>query len=174
MQTLEEALCLPKITTKTEQNLTPAEQQRQDRIDQLITLLFPKHKDMKTACQIIGISRTTGYEYFKTWQEQEESQLVDTEFWSLFRKVKRNDPTKALEILARIKAKKMAIKAEVKVESTHTENVNINVKSMLAEYEHIISSTGTQEATVPAHSSSEPVHSTQTNSEASPSPTNRQ
>ncbi|MFA5365912.1 MAG: hypothetical protein WC325_12085 [Candidatus Bathyarchaeia archaeon] len=125
MISIEDNLLL--TTTKNEQNLTPAEQQRQERIDQLITLLFIKKKDMKTACQTIGVSRTTGYEYFRSWQEQEEAQLVDTEFWSLFRQVKRRDPAKALDILSRIKVKKMAVQVDLKAELTETKTVTYNL-----------------------------------------------
>jgi hypothetical protein len=106
--------------SKIEQNLTPtvAEEQRQQRIDNLIDLLFIKKHSMKKACDKLNISRTTGYEYFRLWQQQEEADLVDTEFWTLFRQVKRRDPAKALEILAKIKVKKMAIKLDVKEEYT--------------------------------------------------------
>jgi hypothetical protein len=132
MITLEEALGIPTPTQpKTEQNLTPiptaAEEQRQQRIDKLIELLFIKKKTMKTACIEIGVSRTTGYEYFRAWQEQEEAQLVDTEFWALFRVVKRRDPAKALEILSRIKVKKMAVQLDVKQEITETKTVTYNL-----------------------------------------------
>lgn len=149
--TLEEAL-FPERTQKTEQNRTPAEKQRQERIDKLIQLLFIEKKDMKTACQTIGIGRTTGYEYFRAWQETEESSLIDTEFWTLYNIVKQEDPAQALDILTKIKVKKMAIKAEVKLESTHTENVNINVKSMLAEYSKLLTTTGTEGKPVSANS----------------------
>lgn len=121
--TLEEAL----FPTKTLQNLTPAEKQRQERIDKLITLMFIQKKDMKTACQEIGISRPTGYEYFKAWQDTEEAQLIDTEFWTLYNQVKQEDPAQALDILTKIKVKKMAIKLDVKEEVKVTEKHDFTV-----------------------------------------------
>lgn len=136
-------------TTKTEQNLThtpitPAEQQRQERIDTLMDLLFTKNIGMKKACDQIGISRTTGYEYFKTWQETEESQLVDTEFWALYEQVKQEDPSKALEILSKIKVKKMAVKAEIvsKNYSVNQTDININMDGLSAEEQNAIINAG--------------------------------
>lgn len=114
--------------TKTVQNLTLAEQQRQERIDKLINILFIDGKGMKYACNQLGISRTTGYEYFRAWQETEESNLIDTEFWLLYQQVKHDNPEKALEILAKIKIRKIAVKAEInlKEEITETKTFNFN------------------------------------------------
>jgi hypothetical protein len=116
-----------------EQNLThtpqlsPAEEQRQQRIDTLMELLFIKHIGMKQACKEIGISRTTGYEYFRIWQDTEEAQLIDTEFWILYQQVKQDDPAKALEILSRIKVKQITLKAEIREEHIETRTVNYNL-----------------------------------------------
>jgi hypothetical protein len=106
---------------KTEQTLTPlptpAEQERQQRTQQLVTLLMHK-KNMTQACTEVGISRTTGYEYWKQWQETEEATYINTEWWSLYQQVKRRSPVDALRMLTQLKLRfhpeKIEFKGEMK------------------------------------------------------------
>ena len=101
----------------TEQILTPAETERQQRTQQLVSLLMRK-KNMTQACEIVGVSRTTGYEYWKAWQETEEAAYINTEWWSLYTQVKKRDPVSALKMLTQIKLRFHPEKVELKAEVT--------------------------------------------------------
>lgn len=105
------------IQSKTEQTLTPAQTEREQRTQQLVNLLMHK-KNMTQACTQVGISRTTGYEYWKQWQETEEAAYINTEWWSLYQQVKRRDPVSALKMLTQLKLRfhpeKIEFKGEIK------------------------------------------------------------
>jgi transposase len=64
----------------------------------------------------LGISRKTAYRYWQKWKQTEEAQMVDWEWWELYKKVKVVNPEKALECLTRIKHKMIVERAEVKQE----------------------------------------------------------
>ncbi len=113
---------MQNLDYKTEQTLTPAEIERQQRTQQLVMLLMKK-KNMTQACNIVGISRTTGYEYWKTWQETEEATFINTEWWSLYQKVKRQNPYGALKMLTALKLRFHPEKVEIKEEYTEKKMV---------------------------------------------------
>jgi hypothetical protein len=115
---------------KIEQNRTPAEIQRQQKIDKLITLLFNDGLSFTNACEKLSIGRTTGYEYWKEWKHSEEPRKVDAKFWELLRQVETDNPEKALDAVTRLKIKltDTNVNVNAKAEVTeHIEAVNINV-----------------------------------------------
>lgn len=61
-------------------------------------------------------------------------------------------------------------KVEVKEEITETKTVNINVKSMLAEYEHLFAASRTEKESISRNSPAEQVYSSQAHPEASAIP----
>jgi hypothetical protein len=65
-----------------------------------------------------------------------------------------------------------ATKLELNGKLTETKNVNINVKSMLAEYEHIITEDRVETQPIPTNSTAKQVHPTETNTETSTVPIN--
>jgi hypothetical protein len=73
---------------------------------------------MTQACNIVGISRTTGYEYWKAWQETEEATYINTEWWSLYHLVKKRSPVDALRMLTQLKLRFHPEKVEFKGEMT--------------------------------------------------------
>ena len=76
---------------------------------------------------------------------------------------KRLDPT----IMAKILVAGFSRKVELKEEITETKNVNINVSSMLAEYEQLLTEKPIETQPVPNNNPAEQVHPAQANSEAS-------
>jgi hypothetical protein len=64
-----------------------------------------------------------------------------------------------------------ATKLEVNGKLTETKTVTINVKSMLAEYEHLITEDRVETQPVSSNGSAEQVHPAQTNNQTSPIPT---
>jgi hypothetical protein len=150
------------------QNVTPKRVTIQEKTDQLIDLLFRGHKTFTQAAKEIGVSRKTAWTYFTRWKETSEAQLVDTEWWALYLRLKDDNPEKALECLTRLKYRMTTEKKEI--EKTINKTVNLNVKSMLAEYEHIITQTATQTGTIPTDDPSQPIHQAETNRETSQIP----
>jgi Xaa-Pro aminopeptidase len=75
-------------------------------------------KNMTQACTEVGISRTTGYEYWKQWQETEEATYINTEWWSLYQQVKRRSPTDAFRMLTQLKLRFHPEKLEIKEDLT--------------------------------------------------------
>ena len=98
---------------KTEQIGTPKEQSKQEITDQLIRLVFQGKKNFSEIAQELGIGRTTAYTYWNDWKHTEEAAQVDWEWWSLYRRLKRVNPAKALECLTRIKYRLTTEKLEV-------------------------------------------------------------
>lgn len=90
------------------------------------------------------------------------------EFIALHPIMLKTYPELVYKELAHLMGKAMTRKLEVKEEITR--NVNINVKSMLAEYEHLITTTGPQTESVPGNSVNKQVHPSQANNEASQIP----
>lgn len=121
---MTQEITVPKseLINITEQILTPSEIERQQRTQQLVNLLMHK-KNMTQACSIVGISRTTGYEYWKAWQETEEATYINTEWWSLYQKVKRINPTGALKMLTALKLRFHPEKIEIKEDYTEKKMV---------------------------------------------------
>ena len=104
---------------KVEQTLTLREQTQQELTDKLIRLVFQGKKNFSEISNDLGISRTTAYKYWNDWKRTEEAQQVDWEWWSLYRRLKRVNPSKALECLTRIKYRLTTEKVELKEEITH-------------------------------------------------------
>jgi hypothetical protein len=128
MISLEEALgiAIPTRTLpKPEQTLTPFQKTHQERIEQLVTKLI-QDNNMTKVCKEMGISRTTGYEYWHIWEQTEEAQYVNAEWWGLYHQVKQTHPTVALKMLTNLKLRFHPEKFEVKAELTSTETINYN------------------------------------------------
>lgn len=154
------------ISKKDTKPPTPAEIQRQQRIDQLIQLLFIDGYSFTDACNKLGIGRTTGYEYYKTWKAEQEPLKVDSEFWELLTQVKEDNPEKALDAITKIKLKQtesnVNMKAQVTAEVTENieANVTINTEQLLAEYDAIIKEATTQTPNLPKNNTTEQIHQT--------------
>ncbi len=105
-----------EIIAKALQNNTPKQQEIQDRTDALLKLLFQGRKNFTKIAEIIGVSRNQAYEYWRRWKQSEEADQVDWEWWTLYRRLKRVNPTKALECLTRIKYRMTTEKTELKAD----------------------------------------------------------
>ena len=101
---------------QTIQNLTPNQQEQQALTDKLVKLVFQGRKTFTDIAKELGVSRITAYTYWNNWKLTEEAQQVDWEWWNLYRKLKRQNPAKALECLTRIKYRMTTEKHEVKAE----------------------------------------------------------
>lgn len=96
--------------------MTPKRKTQLELTDALITKLFKGHTSFSEACKQLGLTRQRGYRLFDKWKQTEEARAVDYEWWSLYEKVKADNPEKALECLTRIKHKMIVEKAEIKQE----------------------------------------------------------
>jgi hypothetical protein len=92
------------------------------------------------------------------------------EFLALHPIMVKTYPEIVYKELGHLIGRMMARKVEVKEEITQTHNVNINVKSMLAEYECLLTETGTQTQPILGNSPNESIYSTQANDKASTIP----
>jgi hypothetical protein len=114
----EQTMTEEEIVTKALQNITPTQQEIQDRTDKMLKLVFQGQKNFTQIAIELGVSRNQAYEYWRRWKDTEEASQVDWEWWNLYRKLKRKNPAKALECLTRIKyrmtTEKMELKAEIK------------------------------------------------------------
>ena len=109
---LSDALGIPTRT----QTDTPRRHSRQEITDELLKLVFQGRMNFSDIAKELGISRKTAYRYWQKWKQTEEAQMVDWEWWELYKKVKVVNPEKALECLTRIKHKMIVERAEVKQE----------------------------------------------------------
>lgn len=117
MISLEESLGVTTPPTpKPTQTVTPKRKTVQEKTDQLIEHLFHGHKTFTQAAKEIGVSRKTAWTYFTKWKESSEAQLVDTEWWALYLRLKDENPEKALECLTRLKYRMTTEHREVKAE----------------------------------------------------------
>lgn len=105
---LQEALNL-----KTIQTSTPKSIKKHELTDQLLTKLFQGHKTFTQACQDLHLTRNRGYKLWNDWKQTSEAQLVDTEWWELYLRMKTENPEKALECLTRIKHRMTTEKREI-------------------------------------------------------------
>ena len=92
-----------QIVAKALQNATPREQEIQERTDEMIRLIFQGRKSFTEIAKDLGVARSTLYADWNRWKQTEEAQQVDWEWWNLYKKLKRVNPSKALECLTRIK-----------------------------------------------------------------------
>lgn len=109
---LSDALCIPTQS----HTVTPRQQTQQELTDQLIKLVFQGRLNFSEIAKEIGIGRRRAYRLWNKWKQTEEAQMVDWEWWELYKKVKVVNPEKALECLTRIKHKMIVERAEVKQE----------------------------------------------------------
>ena len=65
---------------------------------------------------------------------------------------------KAFDGLTKVKVRMTTEKKEIDKSVTLTKNVNVNVKSMLAEYECLFTENRTEKETVPSNNPAEPLH----------------
>jgi transposase len=147
MLSLEESLGVaPKTDTqqsvatqKTLLNITPAEAARQDRIERFISALFVDGLNFKDACQKIGISRPTGYEYFNEWKANDEVLKVDRVFWRLIRQLEEENPEKVLDALTRLKTKLTPNRVDVKKEIKSDVKIRIDAElnEVLTRYDNL-------------------------------------
>lgn len=117
-----------EIIAKALQNVTPKEQTTQELTDKLVRLVFQGKKNFSEIAHDLGISRPTAYRYWNDWKRTEEASQVDWEWWSLYKRLKRVNPAKALECLTRIKYRLTTEKLEV----TQTNiNIEAQVKALI-------------------------------------------
>jgi transposase-like protein len=169
MQSLEQSLGLPEKLQKV--TPTPAKLKRQQRKDKTIDLMLNTDYDVQEIAEQIGITRKTVYVYWNEWKQSEEAIHIDRKWYSRCNALEETNPEKAFEGLTKIKVRMTTEKKEIDKKLTLTKNVNVNVKSMLAEYEQLITITGTQKEPVPTNSSTEPIHTSQTNNQTGTVPT---
>jgi transposase-like protein len=105
-----------EIINKALQNTTPREQSIQERTDEMVRLIFQGKKNFTEIAQELGVARSTLYDDWNRWKQTEEAKQVDWEWWSLYKRLKRVNPSKALECLTRIKYRLTTEKIEVKEE----------------------------------------------------------
>ena len=96
---------------------------------------------------------------FESWLKEE--------WLRLHNQVIHDDPTEAYRNVTKLIGRMVTQKHEVKEEIVETKNVNINVKSMLAEYQHLITGSRVEDKPVSTNGSAQQVHSPQANPEAS-------
>ena len=109
---------MQEITTIPLQTVTPKRKTQLELTDQLIEALFQGHKTFSQACKDLGLSRPRAYRLWNKWKENQEAQLIDTEWWDLYLTVKQENPDKALECLTRLKYRMITQKAEIKQDIT--------------------------------------------------------
>jgi len=138
-------------TDISKKELTPAKIEHEKKLDQFITLLFHDELNMTDTCLKMGISRTTGYEWYHEWKRTQEPQKIDQSFWRLMRIVEADNPEKALDCATRVKIKMTDANVNVKSEVTEhvegTVNVNTTIQ-LLREYEQAFSETETIETSI--------------------------
>jgi transposase-like protein len=159
MLTLEESLGLPETLQKV--TTTPAKIKRQERKDKTIDLMLNSDDSITDIAKQVGITRKTLYVYWNEWQQTEEAAKINRKWHSLCKYLEENNPEKAFDGLTKVKVRMTTEKKEIEKSVTLTKNVNINVKSMLAEYEHLITETTTQTGTIPPNDSTQQVHTQQ-------------
>ena len=101
------------INIETLQTITPKRKTQIELTDQLIDLLFHGHKTFSQASKELGLTRPRAYRLWNKWKQSTEAQLVDTEWWDLYLKVKQENPEKALECLTRLKYRMITEKHEL-------------------------------------------------------------
>jgi transposase-like protein len=170
MLTLEESLGIPSNSQKV--TTTPAKTRQQERKDKTIDLMLNSDLSVTNIAKQIGISRKTLYNYWAEWQQTEEAVQINRKWHRLCKALEEDNMEKAFEGLTKIKVRMTTEKTELKEEITETHNVNVNVKSMLAEYEHLITTpiNGAETQSIPRNNSAQPIHPAQANSEASAIP----
>ena len=105
-----------EIINKALQNTTPREQSIQERTDEMVRLIFQGKKNFTEIAKDLRVARSTLYDDWNRWKQTEEAKQVDWEWWSLYKRLKRVNPSKALECLTRIKYRLTTEKIEVKEE----------------------------------------------------------
>lgn len=95
--------------TKPRKPLTPKQLARREKLRKLLKALLKENQTFEESCESAGVSRRTGYRLFAKWIES-EGKLVDAEFWSLFFKLRKERPAKALECLTRIKVRMLPLR----------------------------------------------------------------
>ena len=102
------------MQTLQSQNVTPCRITKQERIDQLIDHLFNGHLSFAKAAAKVGVTRRQAYRYFNEWKQSHEAQQIDSEWWSLYLRLRDENPEKALECLTRLKYRMITEKHEIK------------------------------------------------------------
>lgn len=129
-----------KLTTIT-LLLTPAQEKKEQKIEDLATYYFIDDLNFTQACAKVGICRETGYEYMKLWKQKTEPLKVDKKFWQLLAIVEVDNPEKALDAVTKVKLKQTDENVNVKSEVTEHLEANVNLSSItgsLRDYEELI------------------------------------
>lgn len=142
---------------------TPAKEKKEHQKQTLIKLLFHDFNSMTDACRKLGITRETGYVWYREWKTEQEPEKIDKTFWRLMQTVEQDNPEKALDSITKLKIKLTDTNVNVKAEVTETieANVTVNTEQLLKEYDQIIK-TATETPNIPKNNTTKPLHQTET------------
>jgi len=158
-----EAQKIPHKPTPTPKQISVAE-----RRETVIGLLL-QGRNVSAIAKQLGVDRSTIYEDFEAWTKTEQAKYLQIEWLQQYEAMKLEDPQTAFDALTKLMMKLLEKQAKLEVNLTQNNEttVNINVKSMLAEYDHLFTQTDTEAGTIPADGALEQVCSPQTHGETS-------
>lgn len=175
MISLEEALGLQGVTVTPElpqiSPTTPKQVSQETKKQQVIALIFQGYNPGKIA-EKLGIDRKTVYNYFSEWAKTEQANHIQIEWLQQYEIMKLSNPEEAFQALTKVMMKLVEKQAKLELNLTQNNqtnietNVKIDVRAMLAEYDQLFKTTGTEKTVIPTDSTTQQVHTSQTHNQA--------